>query len=162
VSAIAGDGVIGRPHVARAMIEAGVISSVDEAFTPQWIGPGGRAHVSRYALDPVDAIALVHAAGGVTSLAHPLALTRGWLVPDALIVELALAGLDAVEVAHPDHDLAQRNQLSTAARRLGLAATGGSDDHGQLTGDRIGCEWTGQEDLARLLERATGAPVIAR
>ncbi len=162
VSAIAGDGVIGRPHIARAMIEAGVISSVGEAFTPEWIGPGGRAHVSRYALDPADAIALVHAAGGVTSLAHPLAVTRGWMVPDDLIAELALAGLDGVEVAHPDHDRSQRDQLRIVARRLGLAATGGSDDHGQLTGDRIGCESTGPDDLGRLLERATGAPVISR
>ena len=162
VSAIAGDGVIGRPHIARAMIAAGVISSVDEAFTPEWIGPGGRAHVSRYALDPADAIALVHAAGGVTSLAHPLAVTRGWMVPDDLIAELARAGLDGVEVAHPDHDRSQRDQLRTVARRLGLAATGGSDDHGQLTGDRIGCESIGPDDLGRLLERATGAPVISR
>ena len=160
VNAIAGGGVIGRPHIARAMIEAGAISSIDEAFTPDWIGPGGRAHVSRYALDPADAIALVHAAGGVTSLAHPLAVTRGWMVPDDLIADLALAGLDGVEVAHPDHDPAQRDQLRTVARRLGLAASGGSDDHGELTGDRIGCESTGQDDLDRLLERATGAPVI--
>jgi 3',5'-nucleoside bisphosphate phosphatase len=162
VSAIAGDGVVGRPHIARAMIEAGVISSVDEAFTAEWIGPGGRAHVSRYALDPADAIALVSAAGGVTSLAHPLAVTRGWMVPEELIAELALAGLDGVEVAHPDHDRFQRDRLRTVARRLGLATTGGSDDHGQLTGDRIGCESAGREDVDRLLERATGAPVITR
>jgi len=151
VTAIAGDGVIGRPHIARAMIEAGVVGSVDEAFTPRWIGPGGRAHVRRYAPDPADAIALVHAAGGVTVLAHPLAVTRGWIVPEELIAELALAGLDGVEVSHPDHDEAQRNQLTAVARRLGLAETGGSDDHGQLTGDRIGCETTGQDDLDRLL-----------
>lgn len=162
VLAIAGDGVIGRPHIARAMIEAGVVSSVDEAFTPEWIGPGGRAHVRRYALDPARAIALIHAAGGVTVLAHPLAVTRGWIAPAELIAELARAGLDGVEVAHPDHDSAQRDQLRAVARRLGLAATGGSDDHGQLTGDRIGCEATGQEDLGKLLERATGASVITR
>lgn len=162
VAGIAGDGVIGRPHIARAMIDAGVVSSLDEAFTPQWIGPGGRAHVRRYALDPADAIALVHEAGGVTVLAHPHAVTRGWMVPDDLIAELARAGLDGVEVAHPDHDEAQRDQLRTVARRIGLAATGGSDDHGALTGDRIGCEATGQEDLDALLARATGAAVITR
>jgi len=117
VARIAGEGVIGRPHIARAMIEAGVVSSVDEAFTPKWIGPGGRAHVRRYALDPADAIALVHDAGGVTVIAHPYAVTRGWIVPDELIAELARAGLDGVEVAHPDHDPAQRDQLLTVARR---------------------------------------------
>jgi predicted metal-dependent phosphoesterase TrpH len=160
VAAIAGDGVIGRPHIARAMMEAGVVGSVAEAFTPQWIGPGGRAHVRRYALDPADAIALVHRAGGVIVLAHPYAVTRGWMVSDDLIAELARAGLDGVEVEHPDHDEAQRDQLRTVARRLGLAATGGSDDHGELTGDRIGCEATGQDDLDALLARATGAVMI--
>jgi 3',5'-nucleoside bisphosphate phosphatase len=160
VTRIAGGGVIGRPHIARAMMEAGVVGSVEEAFTPEWIGPGGPAHVSRYALDPAEAIRLVHAAGGVTVLAHPLAVTRGWMVPDDLISELAQAGLDGVEVAHPDHDPEQRDQLLAVARRLGLAATGGSDDHGELTGDRIGCEATGAEDLDALLQRATGAAVI--
>jgi 3',5'-nucleoside bisphosphate phosphatase len=160
VSRIAGDGVIGRPHIARAMIEAGVVSSVDEVFTPRWIGPGGRAHERRYALDPADAIALVHDAGGVTVIAHPYAVTRGWIVPDELIAELARAGLDGVEVAHPDHDQAQRDQLLTVARSLGLAATGGSDDHGELTGDRLGCEATGQDDLDALLATARGAAVI--
>ncbi len=162
VTALAGDGVIGRPHIARAMIAAGVVSSIDEAFTPEWIGPGGRAHVRRRALDPAGAIALVRSAGGVTVLAHPHAVTRGWMVPDDLISELAHAGLDGVEVDHPDHDAAQRDELLTVARRLGLAATGGSDDHGELTGDRIGCEATGQDDLAALLARATGTPVITR
>ncbi len=141
-------------------IRASRVERVDEAFTPPWIGPGGRAHVRRYALDPAEAIRLVHAAGGVTVLAHPFAVTRGWVVPEDLISELALAGLDGVEVAHPDHDPAQRDELLTVARKLGLVATGGSDDHGALTGDRIGCEATAQEDLDALLKRATGAAVI--
>ncbi len=160
VTAIAGGGVIGRPHIARAMVQAGAISSPGEAFSPDWIGPGGRAHVRRYAPDPADAIGLVHAAGGVTVLAHPFAVTRGWSVPEALIGELALAGLDGVEVAHPDHDAGQREHLAAVARELGLAATGGSDDHGELTAYRIGTEWTGGADLDRLLGGATGTPVI--
>jgi 3',5'-nucleoside bisphosphate phosphatase len=162
VARIAQGGVIGRPHIARAMIEAGVVDSLDEAFTARWIGPGGRAHVRRYALDPVEAISLVHDAGGVTVLAHPFALTRGWMVPEDLIAELASAGLDGVEVEHPDHDQGQRDHLRTVARRLSLAATGGSDDHGTLTGDRIGCEATGQEALDTLLAVASGATVITR
>jgi predicted metal-dependent phosphoesterase TrpH len=160
VMRIAGEGVVGRPHIALAMIEAGVLNSVDEAFTDRWIGPGRRAYVRRYALDPADAIALVHDAGGVTVLAHPYAVTRGWTVPDDLIAELALVGLDGVEVAHPDHDAAGRDHLLTVTRGLGLAATGGSDDHGELTGDRIGCEATGQDDLDALLARASGAAVV--
>jgi len=162
VTRIAQGGVIGRPHVARAMIEVGAVGSLGEAFTKRWIGPGGRAHVRRYALDPGEAIGLVHAAGGVTVLAHPFAVTRGWMVPADLIAELASAGLDGVEVEHPDHDQVQRDHLRTVARRLGLAATGGSDDHGTLTGDRLGCEATGQEALESLLGKASGVPVMTR
>ncbi len=162
VSDIAGDGVVGRPHVARAMLRAGVIGSFDEAFTSDWIAPGGRAHVARYALDPVDAIELVRAAGGVCVLAHPLAGTRGWRVPDDLITELAAAGLAGVEVAHPNHDPDERVALAELAARLDLVATGGSDDHGELTGDRIGSEATGGEAFGRLIGGAAGAPVTGR
>jgi 3',5'-nucleoside bisphosphate phosphatase len=160
VSALAGDAVIGRPHIARAMIASGVVGSIDEAFTTEWIGPGGRAHARRYALDPADAIALVHAAGGVAVLAHPLALTRGGPVPGQLIAELAQAGLDGIEVAHPDHDERQRAELRAVASRLDLAATGGSDDHGSLTGDRIGTETTDPDDLEQLLAAGSGTLVV--
>src|SRR5258708_35537755 len=102
VTRIAGGGVIGRPHIARAMIEAGVVGSIDEAFTPPWIGPGGRAHVRRYALDPAEAIRLVHAAGGGTLLAHPVAGAPGRGVAEDLLSGLALARLDRGEVAQPD------------------------------------------------------------
>ena len=73
VAAIAGTGVVGRPHIARAMVASGAIAEPDQAFTRDWIGEGGRAYVDRYALDPVRAIGLVRAAGGVTVLAHPRA-----------------------------------------------------------------------------------------
>lgn len=160
VTEIAGDGVIGRPHIARAMIAAGVIDSFDEAFTPEWIGSGGRAHVRRYALDPAQAVRLVGAAGGVCTLAHPFAERNGWLVPEDLITELATVGLAGVEVAHPNHGEAERKQLAGVVAKLGLVATGGSDDHGELTGDRIGAESTGADAFERLLAGATGACVI--
>ena len=160
VTAIAGDSVIGRPHIARAMMAAGVIETFDEAFTPEWIGSGGRAHARRYALDPVEAIRVVGAAGGVCALAHPFAEVRGQLAPDDLITELAAAGLAGVEVAHPDNSEAERLHLAGLAQRLGLAATGGSDDHGELTGDRIGAESTSGPDFERLIAGATGASVI--
>ena len=159
VLAIAAGGVIGRPHIARALVAAGVVDSVPDAFTPEWIGSGGRAHVARYALDPAHAVALVREAGGVTALAHPLAQTRGPAASDQLIRELAAAGLAGLEVAHPDHDDAKRAALRTLAKEHGLAVTGGSDDHGQLTGDRIGCESTTAQDLRALLAGATGAVV---
>jgi 3',5'-nucleoside bisphosphate phosphatase len=162
VQAIAGDGVIGRPHLARALVENGVIAVTGEAFTPEWIGPGGRAHVRRYALDPAGAVALVRAAGGVSVLAHPLMEERGWQVPVDLITELANAGLAGVEVNHPGHDAAKRAELADLVRALGLVATGGSDDHGEFTGDRIGTEYTGGYEFERLVAGATGAPVIRK
>lgn len=162
VQAIAGDGVVGRPHIARAMVQAGVISSPEEAFTADWLGPGGRAHVSRYALDPARAIRLVGAAGGVSVLAHPLVTVQGWMAADDLITELASAGLAGVEVAHPDHDLLQRDQLAAVVNALGLVATAGSDDHGELSGDRLGSEYSGGEEFERLFAGASGAPVIIK
>jgi predicted metal-dependent phosphoesterase TrpH len=155
VVAIAGNGVVGRPHIARAMAEAGVIGSPQEAFSPEWIAAGGRAHVTRYAPDPARAVALVRAAGGVTVLAHPRA--RGWAVPDEDIASLAAAGMSGIEVRHPEHDPAQRSRLAALADRLGLVASGGSDDHGELTGYRIGSEVVGSAEYDRLVSQAVGA-----
>jgi predicted metal-dependent phosphoesterase TrpH len=159
VIAIAGSGVVGRPHIARAMAEAGVIETPEQAFGPEWIGAGGRAHVPRYALDPVRAVGLVKAAGGVTVLAHPRA-ARAWAMPDEDIASLAAAGLNGIEVYHPDHDEVQRASLLRLADELGLVASGGSDDHGELTGYRIGCEIAGPGAYERLVSQATGAEPV--
>jgi 3',5'-nucleoside bisphosphate phosphatase len=163
VSEIAGGGVVGRPHVARAMIDAGVVSSIEEAFSPEWIGPGGRAHVSRYALDPAKAIRLVRAAGGVTVLAHPRGTTRGWQIPDDVIADLAAVGLTGIEINHPTQNDTERDHLTGLATRLGLAPSGGSDDHGALTGYRIGTEVAPDGGYEQLIAHATGAaPATAR
>lgn len=163
VSEIAGGGVVGRPHIARAMVQAGVVPAFDDAFTPEWIGPGGRAHVSRYALDPARAIRLVHAAGGVTVLAHPRGETRGWQVPDDVIADLAAAGLTGIEVSHPQQDEGTRARLSELAARLGLVPSGGSDDHGSLTGYRIGSEVAPEGSYERLVSQASGGvPLTAK
>jgi 3',5'-nucleoside bisphosphate phosphatase len=150
VSEISGGGVVGRPHIARAMIAAGVVSSIDEAFTPEWIGPGGRAHVSRYALDPAKAI-------GVTVLAHPRGAGRGWQIPAEVIADMAAAGLTGIEVNHPQQDEQERGRLRELAVRLGLVVSGGSDDHGALTGFRIGTEVAAEGAYEELVSRATGA-----
>src|SRR5207248_2448791 len=71
VARLAGGGAEGRPHIARAMVAAGVIGRPAEAFTSDWLAPGGRAYAGRYALPPARAISLARAAGGVTVLAHP-------------------------------------------------------------------------------------------
>ncbi|HSR85982.1 MAG TPA: PHP domain-containing protein [Streptosporangiaceae bacterium] len=160
VSEIAGGGVVGRPHIARAMIDAGVVSSIEEAFSPEWIGPSGRAHVSRYALDPAKAIRLVRAAGGVTVLAHPRGATRGWQIPDDVITELAATGLTGIEINHPQHNEQERGRLTELAARLGLVASGGSDDHGALTGFRIGAEVAPEGGYQQLIAHATGAAPV--
>jgi hypothetical protein len=156
VAAIAGDGVVARPHIARAMVAAGAIARPDQAFTPEWIGPGGRAYVSRYALDPEDAVRLVSSAGGVSVLAHPGVPQGGWKIGDEAVARLAAAGLAGLEVAHPDHDDAERIRLAALAATLGLVSSGGSDDHGSLTGHRLGCETIAPGEYERLVSRAAG------
>ncbi len=161
VEALAEGGVVGRPHVARAMVAAGAIARPEQAFTPEWIGAGGRAYVSRYALDPVRAIWLIAEAGGAAVLAHPGAVSRGWQMPDEAIAALAGAGLAGLEVWHPDHDQAQRSRLDALATRLGLVPTGGSDDHGSLTGHRLGSQTCPPESYERLMAscgRPAGPP----
>jgi 3',5'-nucleoside bisphosphate phosphatase len=157
VAAVAGTAVVGRPHIARAMAASGAIASPEQAFTPDWIADGGRAYVGRYALDPVRAIALVRSAGGVAVLAHPRA-DRALLVSDAQIAELAAAGLAGVEVFHPDQP--DPASLLGLTRDLGLIATGGSDDHGSLTGHRIGSHIAAADAYERLIAQATGAKPI--
>lgn len=157
VEAVADGGVVGRPHVARVLAELGVVETPADAFTAEWIGTGGRAHVSRYAPDPVLAVRLVRAAGGAAVLAHPKAARRGYLLPDEWLAELAASGLTGVEADHPDHDAAARRHLRGLAADLGLVVTGASDDHGDLTGHRLGCETTAVPAYEAILAAATGA-----
>jgi len=154
VTAIAAGGVVGRPHIARAMVAAGIIERPEQAFTAEWLGEGGRAYVTRYAPDPARAIALIRAAGGVAVLAHPGTQSRDAWIPDEVIAGLAEAGLAGVEVAHSDHNPAERNRLAGLAHDLGLIRTGGSDDHGSLSGHRLGSETTEPAEFERLLAQA--------
>jgi len=157
VAAIAAGGVVGRPHIARAMAAAGVVASPEEAFTAEWIGDGGRAYEAKYALAPAAAIGLVRAAGGVAVLAHPG--TPGYEVSGEDIAALTAAGLAGLEVWHPEQPAAEQARVQALAGELGLAVTGGSDDHGALTGYRIGCRTTPAESWERLAAQASGAPV---
>jgi len=154
VAAIAGDGVVGRPHIARALADTGTISAPAEAFTADWIGDGGRAFEDKYALEPAAAIDLIRAAGGVSVLAH--ARSGGYEVSDDSIGALAAAGLTGLEVWHPDHPPAVRGRLRVLAAALGLVPTGGSDDHGALTGHILGAGTTPAESYQRLVAQATG------
>ncbi|WP_030545007.1 PHP domain-containing protein [Streptomyces albus] len=157
VARIAGDGSVGRPHIATALVELGVVGSVSEAFTPEWLADGGRAYAGKHELDPFAAVRLVRAAGGVTVLAHPLAARRGACVSEDEIAELAAAGLDGIEVDHMDHDATARARLRSLAGDLGLLTTGSSDYHGSRKSCRLGEYTTDPEIYGEIVRRATGA-----
>ena len=129
VREIAGDATIVRPHIAQAMVEAGIVETERDAFE-RYIGDGGPAHVAKHALDPIDAVALIDAAGGVCAIAHPGMWGDQSSVPDELIERMAAAGMRGLEVDHPDHTPEDRARYRALADRLGLIATGGSDCHG--------------------------------
>ncbi|MEU7634804.1 MULTISPECIES: PHP domain-containing protein [unclassified Streptomyces] len=157
VARIAGDGAVGRPHIATALVELGVVGSVSDAFTSEWLANDGRAYVEKHELDPFDAIRLVKAAGGVTVFAHPLAVKRGSCVPEGAIAELAAAGLDGIEVDHMDHDDPTRARLRGLAADLGLLTTGSSDYHGSRKTCGLGDCTTDPEIYGEIVRRATGA-----
>ncbi|NUK75178.1 PHP domain-containing protein [Streptomyces lunaelactis] len=157
VARIAGDGSVGRPHIATALVELGVVPDVSAAFVPDWLADGGRAYVQKHELDPFTAIRLVKAAGGVTVFAHPLAVKRGRTVPETVIAELAAGGLDGIEVDHMDHDEPTRARLRGLAADLGLLATGSSDYHGSRKTCELGEYTTDPEIYGEITRRATGA-----
>jgi 3',5'-nucleoside bisphosphate phosphatase len=115
---------IGRPRVARVMVDAGYVGDTREAFD-KWLGRGCPAFVARAGAPIEEVIAIVHRAGGLVSLAHP-----GRTHIDARLEPLAAAGLDALEVYHSDHDAGAVSRYGEIARHLGLLVTGGSDFHG--------------------------------
>jgi predicted metal-dependent phosphoesterase TrpH len=140
---------LGRPLLAAALVKAGYVQSIAEAFD-RFLGHGGPAFISRRGASPAEVVALVHDAGGVVSVAHP-----GKLKSDSLIEPLAAAGLDAIEAHHPDHDAAMTAAYRARAAKLGLLVTGGSDFHGRESGrvDAMGKITLPAADFARLAER---------
>ncbi|WP_406440280.1 PHP domain-containing protein [Streptomyces sp. NBC_00631] len=157
VKRIAGDGSVGRPHVASALVELGVVPTVSDAFTEEWLADGGRAFVEKHETDPFEAIRLVKGAGGVCVFAHPGAAKRGRTVPEAAIAEMAAAGLDGIEVEHMDHDEDTRARLRGLAGELGLLVTGSSDYHGSRKTVTLGEYTTDPEVYGEITRRATGA-----
>jgi predicted metal-dependent phosphoesterase TrpH len=119
---------VGRPQLARAMIAAGYVSSVQEAFE-KWLGSGRPAYVPRTGPTPAEVVDAVHGAGGVASFAHPAVTGR-----DTLIAPLVDRGLDAIEVFHSDHTPDDERTYAALATRLGVLVSGGSDFHGDDPG----------------------------
>ncbi|MFE2725526.1 PHP domain-containing protein [Kitasatospora sp. NPDC059327] len=160
VQRIAGTGSVGRPHIASALVEAGVVATVSDAFSADWLANGGRADVRKHETDPAEAVRLVRAAGGVPVFAHPGAVKRGRTVSDQVIADLAAAGLAALEVDHTDHDEPTRARLRGLAADLGLLTTGSSDYHGGRKTVRLGEHTTDPAVYEALLAQATGAKPI--
>jgi 3',5'-nucleoside bisphosphate phosphatase len=144
------------------MVEAGVVEDMGAAFGPDWIGTGGRAYVPKDAVTPVEAVELIHGAGGVAVLAHPSVHAGAAAVPEPVIRAMAAAGLDGLEVDHPDQPPPDRAHWRALAAELGLETTGASDCHGALASDchgalygyRLGSERTPDATVERLLARA--------
>jgi predicted metal-dependent phosphoesterase TrpH len=157
VAQLAADASAGRPHIARALVEAGVVRSVDEAFATL-LSSRSPYHEPKEDLDALAGVALVTAAGGVPVFAHPLARTRGRVVGDEAIFAMAGAGLAGLEVDHPDHTAADRAHLRDLAAELGLLVTGSSDYHGTNKRVRVGGGGhTAPDQYEKLVALATGS-----
>jgi predicted metal-dependent phosphoesterase TrpH len=141
--------VLGRPHVARAMVAAGYVASVNEAFE-RWLGSGRPAFVSRAGAPPAEVVAIIHHAGGLAAIAHPGLTNRDGLIPG-----LIDAGVDALEVWHSEHDEEHTRRYHRLALEHGLLMTGGSDYHGDVTGRvcRLGEIGVPDEAFDALVER---------
>jgi len=157
VSGYAAGGSVGRPHIAQALIRAGLVRTTDEAFASQWLG--ARYFVPKADLDVFEAVRAVREAGGVVVFAHPRATKRGRVVPDSLIAELAAAGLFGLEADHEDHSPEERAQIRALAASLGLVVTGSSDFHGTHKTVRLGAFMTAPEAYEKIIAAAT-LPVL--
>ncbi len=118
---------VGRPQVARELVRAGYVSSVQEAFD-RWLATGRPAFIRRTGPSPAAVVEAVHTAGGIASMAHPGVTRR-----DELIAPLVDNGMDAIEVYHSDHPPDAEQAYREMAHRLGIATSGGSDFHGEET-----------------------------
>ena len=156
VLALAGDAAIGRPHLARVLIDGGWARDSRDAFD-RYLGAGRPAYVAKHRLSVADAIALVHAGGGLAVLAHPGSEGRR-----ETIERFVAVGLDGVEVRHPGHTGEDTNRLAALVDFFGLVASGGSDWHGAADGPRVlgvmrvPLAWLQQQDARVEARRSAG------
>jgi predicted metal-dependent phosphoesterase TrpH len=152
---------LGRPHIADALIEAGLVRDRNEAFE-DLLHDRSPYYVHHYAPDVVRAVRLVRAAGGVPVMAHPFANRRGRTVSDEVIEEMAAAGLAGLEINHRDHFGPERAHGQALVERLGLFATGSSDFHGAGKENRLGENTTEPAVLAQIEEQASSGVTVVR
>ncbi len=156
VRELAGEAPVGRPHIARAVVEAGAAADVTEVFDT-WLSDAGPAYVPKYAVDPVRAVRLLVEAGGAAVLAHPGLYGRDDEGIDVAVVErMAAAGLVGIEADHPHHSDEAREHWRQVARDLGLLVTAGSDFHGESKDLLLGDATTAAEVVEALRDAASG------
>ena len=159
---VAGDTtVIGRPHIADALVAAGVVPDRSAAFT-EVLRPSGPYYVPYYAPSPLDAVRAIREAGGVSVLAHPGSVTRDDDLPLELLEQMVQAGLDGLEVDHREHGETETARLREFARRHDLLITGGSDFHGTGKPNRLGEHLTAPHVLEEIEARATSGTRVLR
>lgn len=156
---IADGGSVGRPHIGQALHEAGVVSSVNDAFT-ELLSNSSPYYLPKQDMPVLQAIQLIRQAGGVPVIAHPWARKRGTVIDEQTLAELAQAGMLGIEVDHADHSGADRARLRALAHELGVLSTGSSDYHGTHKSVRLGSESTGPQALEQIVGLASGRPPI--
>jgi predicted metal-dependent phosphoesterase TrpH len=157
---IAAGAPVGRPHIGRALVQIGRVSSVTEAFDSYLAGRGSY-YVPKVDTDLRTAVRLVVAAGGAPVIAHPRGRGEYRALTSALIKDLADIGLAGLEVDHPDHDAAGRAEITELADRFDLVGTGSSDYHGHNKTLQLGEQLTQEKSLLQLISRTSGvnAPI---
>lgn len=145
---------VGRPHIADALVAAGAVENRSEAFA-SILTPQSRYYVSHYAVNPVEAVQLVRAAGGVPVMAHPRARSRGRIASAELIEEMIDAGLAGLEVHHRDNSPEDQKWLQSVAFEHELLVTGSSDYHGAGKPNRLGENTTDRHTVQRIRELST-------
>ncbi|MGX5718058.1 PHP domain-containing protein [Arthrobacter sp. MAHUQ-56] len=156
---VAPGATLGRPHIADALVAAGVVEDRSEAFA-SILTSRSRYFIPHYAPDPATAVELVRAAGGVPVFAHPVASARGRIVGERTYREMIDAGLAGLEIDHRDNPEEGRGFLRRLAARHDLLVTGSSDYHGTGKPNLLGENLTSPEVLARIEALGTGSTVI--
>ena len=160
VKDIAGDGAaVGRPHIGQALVQAGVVDSVTDAFA-HLLSDSSPYYVPKLEMRVERAVELIRQAGGVPVIAHPWARRRGPILDETALRSLVEPGLLGIEVDHPDHTPDDRARLAELADELGLLRTGSSDYHGTRKKVGLGAESTSPDSLERLLGQASGVDPI--
>lgn len=158
---VVGDATVGRPHLADALVAAGIAQTRSEAFSTV-LHPRSGYYVGHYAPDPVTAVRLVRQAGGVPVMAHPLAGVRGRTVGQEVFDAMIEAGLAGLEIAHRDNPPEARAVLSQMAAEHDLIVTGSSDYHGSGKPNELGENLTSEQSLRRIMAEADSGTQVVR